>query len=45
MKKQGEGKKMPLGGVFTMGETQKKPASESSIKYGSDLRDGGGKKK
>lgn len=37
--------KMPLGGVIKIGETQSKPASESKIKYGSDLRDGGGKKK
>lgn len=33
-------KPMPLGGVVKIGQTQSKPASESKIVYGSDLRDG-----
>ena len=45
MKNQKKAEPMPLGGVFTMGKLQKRPASTSKIKYGSDLRDGGGKKK
>jgi hypothetical protein len=43
--KQKPDNRMPLGGVIKIGQTQNKPASESKIKYGSDLRDGGGKSK
>ncbi|MDP4117673.1 MAG: hypothetical protein Q8873_00570 [Bacillota bacterium] len=35
---------MPLGGVIKIGNTQSKPASTSSIKYGDDLRNGSTKK-
>lgn len=33
-------KPMPLGGVLKIGTTQSKPASNSSVKYGEDLRNG-----
>lgn len=35
---------MPTGGVFTLGNAQGKKDESSVIKYGSDLRDGSGKK-
>lgn len=38
-------KQMPVGGNFTYGGSTGKPASQSSIKYGEDLRTGGGNKK
>lgn len=44
MVKQQEGKQMPVGGVYQYGNATGKPQSTSKIKYGSDLRDGGGKK-
>lgn len=43
--KQSKTKQMPVGGVFQYGNATGKPASTGKIKYGSDLRDGGGKKK
>lgn len=39
------GKKMPVGGNFSYGNASGKPASQGNIKYGEDLRNGGGKKK
>lgn len=36
-------KKMPIGGVFTMGNAQNKPSESSVVKYGDDLRNGGSK--
>jgi len=38
-------KQMPVKGVFTFGNPTGQPKTTSVIKYGSDLRDGGGKKK
>jgi len=34
--------KMPIGGVFTIGQAQSKPNESSVVKYGDDLRNGGG---
>lgn len=38
------GKKMPVGGSFSYGSSTGKPASQGSIKYGEDLRNGSKKK-
>lgn len=38
-------KQMPVTGVFEYGNATGKPASQGKVKYGEDLRNGGGSKK